>query len=114
VIDEGRRTLIVTGGSRGIGAAVSRLAGNRGYSVAVNFRSNEAAAHGVVKEIRSSGGSAVAIRGDVARETDIIHLFQEAEQKLGPMRIGQQRRRHRGFFAGGDAESRRPGGSLDR
>lgn len=85
MLNEDARALIVTGGSRGIGAAVSRLAGSRGYSVAVNFRSNEAAALGVVEEIRSSGGSAVAIRGDVARELDIIHLFQEAEEKLGPI-----------------------------
>jgi NAD(P)-dependent dehydrogenase (short-subunit alcohol dehydrogenase family) len=84
VLTEGRRTLVVTGGSRGIGAAVARLAGSRGYSVAVNFLSNEAAAHGVVKEIRSSGSSAVAIRGDVASEA-IIRLFQEAEQELGPI-----------------------------
>ena len=83
MLTESRRTLIVTGGSRGIGAAVARLAGSRGYAVAVNFLSNEAAAHGVVEEIRSSGGSAVAIRGDVALEAEIIRLFQEAEQELG-------------------------------
>ena len=84
-MNENCRTLVVTGGSRGIGAAVARLAGNRGYSVAVNFLGNEAAAQAVVKEIRSSGGSAVAIRGDVALEADIVHLFQEAEQGLGPI-----------------------------
>jgi NAD(P)-dependent dehydrogenase (short-subunit alcohol dehydrogenase family) len=85
VLNDGARTLVVTGGSRGIGAAVARLAGSRGYSVAVNFRSNEAAALGVVEEIRSSGGSAVAIRGNVALEVDIVHLFQEAEETLGPI-----------------------------
>jgi NAD(P)-dependent dehydrogenase (short-subunit alcohol dehydrogenase family) len=85
VLTEGCRTLVVTGGSRGIGAAVARLAGSRGYSVAVNFLSNEAAAQGVVEEIRSTGGSAVAIRGDVASEPDIIRLFEEAEQELGPI-----------------------------
>ena len=83
--NEGARTLIVTGGSRRIGAAVSRLAGSRGYSVAVNFRSDEGAALGIVEEIRSSGGSAVAIRGDVALERDIIHLFHQAGEKLGPI-----------------------------
>jgi NAD(P)-dependent dehydrogenase (short-subunit alcohol dehydrogenase family) len=85
VLTESCRTLIVTGGSRGIGAAVARLAGSRGYSVAVNYLGNKAAAHGVVGEIRSSGSSAVAIRGDVALEADIIRLFQEAEQELGPI-----------------------------
>jgi NAD(P)-dependent dehydrogenase (short-subunit alcohol dehydrogenase family) len=85
VLTESRRTLVVTGGSRGIGAAVARLAGTRGFSVAVNFLSKEAAADSVVKEIRASGGSAVAIRGDIGLEADIIRLFQEAEQELGPI-----------------------------
>jgi NAD(P)-dependent dehydrogenase (short-subunit alcohol dehydrogenase family) len=85
VLAEHPRTLVVTGGSRGIGAAVALLAGNRGYSVAVNFLNNQAAAQNVVEEIRSSGGSAVAIRGDIALESDILHLFQEAERELGPI-----------------------------
>ena len=85
MLSENRRTLVVTGGSRGIGAAVAQLAGSRGYSVAVNFRCDEAAARVVVEEIRSSGGSAVAIRGDVAVEADIIRLFQDAELELGPI-----------------------------
>ena len=85
MLTEIRRTLVVTGGSRGIGAAVTQLAGCRGYSVAVNYLGNKAAAHGVVEEIRSSGGAAVAIHGDIALEADIIRLFQEAEQELGPI-----------------------------
>jgi NAD(P)-dependent dehydrogenase (short-subunit alcohol dehydrogenase family) len=85
VLSESCRTLIVTGGSRGIGAAIARLAGSYGYSVAVNFLGSKTAAQGVVKEIRSSGGSAVAIRGDVSLETDIVRLFQESEQELGPI-----------------------------
>jgi NAD(P)-dependent dehydrogenase (short-subunit alcohol dehydrogenase family) len=79
------RTLVVTGGSRGIGAAVARLAGNRGYSVALSFHDNEAAARNVVEDIRSSGNAAVAISGDVALEGDIIRLFAEAERELGPI-----------------------------
>jgi NAD(P)-dependent dehydrogenase (short-subunit alcohol dehydrogenase family) len=85
VLNENHCTLVVTGGSRGIGAAVAQLAGSRGYSVAVNFRGNQAAASSVVEEIRSSGGTAVAIRADVGSEADIIHLFQQAEQELGPI-----------------------------
>ena len=61
------------------------MAGSRGYSVAVNFRGNETAARAVAEEIRSSGGCAVAIRGDVALEADIVRLFQEAERQLGPI-----------------------------
>jgi NAD(P)-dependent dehydrogenase (short-subunit alcohol dehydrogenase family) len=85
VPNENRRALIVTGASRGIGAAVARLAGSRGYSVAVNFLTNQGAANEVVEEIRAAGGSASAIRGDVAVEADIVHLFQEAERVLGPI-----------------------------
>jgi NAD(P)-dependent dehydrogenase (short-subunit alcohol dehydrogenase family) len=82
---KGGQTLVVTGASRGIGAAVARLAGRRGYSVAVNFLTNEYAAQEVVEEIRSSGSAAAAIRGDIALEADIVRLFQEAEQGLGPI-----------------------------
>ena len=79
------RTLVVTGGSRGIGAAVARLAGSRGYSVALSFLDNEAAARNVLDDIRSSGNAAVAIRGDIALEEDIVRLFAEAERQLGPI-----------------------------
>lgn len=77
--------LIVTGGSRGIGAAVARLAGARGYAVAVNYVRDAAAAAGVVAEIVAGGGRAVAVRGDVAAEADVTRLFAEAEGALGPL-----------------------------
>ena len=79
---ESVRTLVVTGASRGIGASVARLASSRGYSVAVNYQSNENAARKLVEEIRSAGGSAISIRGDVGVEADIIRLFEVAEQML--------------------------------
>ncbi|HTK06629.1 MAG TPA: SDR family oxidoreductase [Ktedonobacteraceae bacterium] len=78
-------TLIVTGASRGIGAAVARLAGERGFPVAVNFTKDEAAAQEVVRHIVASGGQALAIQGDVAREEDIVRLFETAERELGPI-----------------------------
>src|SRR6516164_8973860 len=81
----GARLVIVTGGSRGIGAAVARLAGAQGYAVAVNFLQNQGAAQRVVEEIASSGGSAIPIKGDVAREADIVRLFKEAEEAFGPV-----------------------------
>src|SRR5262249_21431593 len=81
----GARLVIVTGGSRGIGAAVARLAATQGYAVAVNFLQNQRAARRVVEEIASSGGSAIPIKGDVAREADIIRLFKEAEEAFGPV-----------------------------
>lgn len=79
-------TLIVTGASRGIGAAVAKLAGERGYAVAVNFSTGEGDARKVVEEIVSRGGRAVAIEADVAREEDVVRMFETAEQKLGPIK----------------------------
>lgn len=77
--------VIVTGGSRGIGAAVARLAGARGYPVAVNYTRDEVAAASVVAAITAAGGRAAAIRADVGREDEIIALFAAAEAALGPL-----------------------------
>jgi NAD(P)-dependent dehydrogenase (short-subunit alcohol dehydrogenase family) len=76
-------SVIVTGGSRGIGAAVSRLLGTRGYPVAVNFVKDEAAAAAVVRDIVSAGGQAISLQGNVGREEDILRLFKTAERELG-------------------------------
>jgi NAD(P)-dependent dehydrogenase (short-subunit alcohol dehydrogenase family) len=78
-------TLIVTGGSRGIGAAVARLAGEHGYVVAVNFNTGESDAKNVVEEILSDGGRALAIQADVSREEQIVRKFGTAERELGPI-----------------------------
>jgi NAD(P)-dependent dehydrogenase (short-subunit alcohol dehydrogenase family) len=78
-------TLIVTGASRGIGAAIARLAGQRGYAVAVNFSSGETEAKKVAAEIVGAGGRALAFRADVSREDHILELFQTAERELGPI-----------------------------
>ncbi len=77
--------LIVTGASRGIGAAVARLAGARGYAVAVNYARDAVAANAVVAAIRAAGGRAVAIQADVAHEADVLRLFVAAEDALGPL-----------------------------
>jgi NAD(P)-dependent dehydrogenase (short-subunit alcohol dehydrogenase family) len=79
-------TLIVTGGSRGIGAAIAKLAGERGFSVAVNFATGEAEATAIVEEIISAGGRACAIQADVSREEDVVRLFETAERELGPVK----------------------------
>jgi NAD(P)-dependent dehydrogenase (short-subunit alcohol dehydrogenase family) len=76
------RHAVVTGGGRGIGAATSRLAARRGFAVCVNYKSNGAAAESIVKEIRASGGKAVAVAGDVAREADVVRMF-DAARELG-------------------------------
>jgi NAD(P)-dependent dehydrogenase (short-subunit alcohol dehydrogenase family) len=76
---------VVTGGGRGIGAAIARALGASGYTVAVNFAVDEASARRVVAELRAAGGEAVAIQGDVSREEDVVRLFETAERQLGPI-----------------------------
>jgi len=84
--NELRPTALVTGASRGIGAATAIALGAAGYNVAVNFAVEETAAAGVVDRLSKLGSKAVAIRADVSRESDILRLFETAEAKIGPIR----------------------------
>jgi NAD(P)-dependent dehydrogenase (short-subunit alcohol dehydrogenase family) len=77
--------LLVTGASRGIGAATARLAAQRGYAVAVNYTSNRAAAEAVVASIREAGGKAIAIQADVAHEDQVLSMFERIDRELGRM-----------------------------
>jgi NAD(P)-dependent dehydrogenase (short-subunit alcohol dehydrogenase family) len=77
---------IVTGGSRGIGAATSLLLAKAGYLVVVNYVSNAAAAKAVVTQIEQAGGTAAAIKGDVANEMEIVALFKAADQ-FGQLKV---------------------------
>ncbi|HKY85671.1 MAG TPA: SDR family oxidoreductase [Pseudorhodoplanes sp.] len=77
------KILLVTGGSRGIGAAVAQRAAAQGYVVAVNYRSDEKAAAAVVDAIAKSGGKAVAIKGDMGVESDVVRVFETVDAKLG-------------------------------
>jgi NAD(P)-dependent dehydrogenase (short-subunit alcohol dehydrogenase family) len=79
-------TLIVTGAGRGIGAAIAKLAGERRFSVAVNFRTGATEAARVAEQIVSGGGRACAIQADIAREDDVVRLFEAAERELGPVK----------------------------
>ena len=79
------RVVLITGASRGIGAVTAALAASRGYHVGVNYRANRAAADAVVAGIRDAGGTAVAIAGDVAVEEDVLRMFADCEQALGPI-----------------------------
>lgn len=76
-------TLIVTGASRGIGAATARLAASRGYAVCVNYRQDRDAAGAVVDGIRAAGGRAVAVQADVAVESEVVRLFETCDAELG-------------------------------
>jgi NAD(P)-dependent dehydrogenase (short-subunit alcohol dehydrogenase family) len=80
-----KQCVIVTGASRGIGAAIARLLGKKGYPVTVNFVKDKNAADAVVREISSNGGRAIAVQGNVGEEADILRLFATAERKLGPI-----------------------------
>ena len=78
-------TLVVTGASRGIGAAVASDAAARGYAVALNYSRDAEGAERVVAAIERAGGSALAIQGDVAQEADVLRLFETAVRELGPI-----------------------------
>ena len=78
------KVIIVTGGSRGIGRGAAKLSGARGWSVAVNYLGNAAAARETVAEVERAGGRAFALQGDVALEADIVRLFDATEKAFGP------------------------------
>ena len=77
------KTLLVTGGSRGIGAATALLAAQHGYSVAVNYATHSAAADEVVRKIRAAGGRAFSVQADVAVEKDIMAMFKKIDIEFG-------------------------------
>jgi len=80
-----RPVLLIAGGSRGIGAATARMAGARGYDVAVNYKQNAKAAAGVVEAVAAAGGKAVALAGDMAIEQDVERVFAAVAKELGPL-----------------------------
>ncbi|MGI8524955.1 MAG: SDR family oxidoreductase [Pseudolabrys sp.] len=80
-----RPVLLVAGGSRGIGAATARMAGERGYDVAVNYNNNFNAATSVVEAVAKAGGRAISLQGDMGKEDHIKRVFDETTQKLGPI-----------------------------
>ena len=87
VRDAAAGTMIVTGGGRGIGAATARLAAERGYAVCVNYLRNREAAQAVVAAIQRGGARAIAVAADVAREADVVRLFDVAQSELGAVTV---------------------------
>lgn len=75
--------VLITGAGRGIGAAVARLAAERGYAVCVNYRSDRAAAEAVVGAIAAAGGTAIAVQADVSLEAEVLRLFSQVDARLG-------------------------------
>jgi NAD(P)-dependent dehydrogenase (short-subunit alcohol dehydrogenase family) len=78
-----QQIVLITGGSRGIGAATALLAAQRGYSVAVNYATNSLTADEVVRTIRGGGGTAITVQADVAVESQVLAMFDKVDAKLG-------------------------------
>jgi NAD(P)-dependent dehydrogenase (short-subunit alcohol dehydrogenase family) len=79
------KAILITGASRGIGRAAALLAGARGWSVAVNYADNRQAAEETAGGVRSAGGQAAIMQGDVSSEADVIAMFDAAERAFGPL-----------------------------
>ncbi len=77
------KTILVTGGTRGIGRATALECARRGWSVALNYVSNQSAAEDAARGVRAAGGHAITVQGDVSVEADVISMFGEAESRLG-------------------------------
>ena len=75
--------VLITGGSRGIGAATALLAARQGYAVAVNYAANSLAADEVVRQIRAAGGQAITVQADVAKEAQLLAMFEKIDAELG-------------------------------
>ncbi len=79
------KTLIVTGGSRGIGAEIAHRATKAGYAICLTYHSNVEAADKVVQSILSEGGTALAVKANVAQESDILNVFKAVDDQLPPL-----------------------------
>jgi NAD(P)-dependent dehydrogenase (short-subunit alcohol dehydrogenase family) len=79
------KVVLITGASRGIGAATARLAAGRGYAVCINYHQNAQAAEELVREIKSAGGNAIAVPADISQESEVVRLFKMLDQALGPL-----------------------------
>ena len=79
------KVIVITGGSRGIGAATAVLAARQGYRICINYLADDAAAHEVLAQVRALGAKAIAVRADVSDEEEIIRLFLEVDEQLGPV-----------------------------
>lgn len=79
------KVIVITGASRGIGAASARLAAEQGYRICINYHADDQAAERILAEVRERGAEAIAVRADASVEDEIIQLFQRVDHELGPV-----------------------------
>ena len=80
-----KKIILITGGSRGIGAAIAQRASDAGYAVCISFLNHRAAADALVASITDKGGTAIAVRADVAVDADVVRMFKHVDESLGPI-----------------------------
>ena len=80
-----KKIILITGGSRGIGAAIALRATDAGYAVCISFLNHQAAADALVASINDKGGTAIAVRSDVAVDADVVRMFKQVDESLGPI-----------------------------
>ncbi len=80
-----KKIILITGSSRGIGAATALLAAEEGYGVAINYHHHKEAADNIVDQIKSKGSEAISIKGDVSVEADVLKIFETLDKKLGTL-----------------------------
>lgn len=80
-----QKIILITGASRGIGAATAQLAAAQGYAVCINYLNNQAAAHAIADQIIANGGRAIAVAADMTSEADVVRLFETVDAQLGPV-----------------------------
>ena len=78
-----KKVIVITGGSRGIGAATARLAAKQGYTICINYLHNREAANKTIEDLKQLGSTAISVAGDVASESDVINLFNTVDEQLG-------------------------------
>ena len=79
------KVILITGASRGIGAASALEAAKRGYAVCINYRQNAQAAETILNQINSQGGKAIMVQADISHEPEVLRLFETTDKTLGPL-----------------------------
>ena len=80
-----KKIILITGGARGIGAAIAMRAAEAGYAVCISYLNNQTAADALVASIKDKGGTAIALRADVSADTDVVRMFKQVDASLGPI-----------------------------